>query len=310
MKRHIVVFYLSLFLLCLASKAVAAEVNLPFGKTGANLSERYQKLMAEESRLKKEDLVKYKILFVPGLFADHVQRIWGGLYIDQVAVLKTLGLEEKTDFEIIGDQFGFDGEQRIQKNALAVHRAILASPRPVLLISHSKGCVDTMVAMVRYPELQKKVHGWFTMQGPVWGSNVAEILTDSWEAYVLEPLLILSAQGKGSAIFSLAKTKRAAYLRKHLSSVERISKSFKVISFTSYKEVAKMDWKLKLLDVVYRQNPPSNLTDGLVDLSDAVVPGSDYVVAEGVDHTEPVMTVTSFDRKKLTLVSLQMLLGL
>lgn len=59
-----------------------------------------------------------------------------------------------------------------------------------------------------------------------------------------------------------------------------------------------MSWPLRQIDLLYYSQYPHNFSDGLVEIDDALIPGSSYIIANGVDHGDTTMKIgTDFDRQ-------------
>ncbi len=85
-----------------------------------------------------------------------------------------------------------DSEGSISTNAVEVARAIGAAPGPVTLVTHSKGSLDALAALVANPALAPtRVQAWVSLQGPFYGSPLADLnsgdpLVRALTGYLLE----------------------------------------------------------------------------------------------------------------------------
>ncbi len=312
--KHIIASLLSLLISSPFLAKAAFKVNLPAGQMGADLSDKYISLMSSEVILTKEQLSQYKIIIVPGLLATYMES-WFGAYDQQEAALRELGLTQENplspilkyfneligqnyevDFVVLDESYGFSGEQSLEHNILAVAKAIEKSHKPVLLISHSKGSVEVLETLIKYPELQNKVNGWFSFQAPFWGSFLADVISSSF----LDRLLLSPWLDTTAAITDLETSKRKAFMLKHLVEISDLSKKFPVISMGTSKSAEDMHISLKINYTLYSfarmiyeavNGVPLGLTDGMVEIQNAFLPGSSYIYADGIDHIEAIFYV-------------------
>ena len=66
-----------------------------------------------------------------------------------------------------------DRARRIAGNAARIAAAIEASPRPVLIVAHSKGGLEALAALLT-PGIAPRCHGFLALQSPFRGSPVAD----------------------------------------------------------------------------------------------------------------------------------------
>lgn len=285
------------FLLGLTPALQAAYVvEPPAGSVGPDFSGQYKNLMAQGVSIPADELRNYKLIIVPGLFSDPIARIFG-YFQDEVRALKAAGLQEGADFEILGKADGFNGEAGVQTNSEAIAKAIRASDRPVLLVTHSKGTVDALKALIDEPALRSWVRGWFSIQGAVWGSPVADVVAQSWDDTVVNQVLRLFG-GNSKALTDLRRPTRYKYMLSHQDDVAAVMREVPTISFASWKDYADMSWTLREIDLFYYPGYKKDISDGLVEIDDALIPGTPYIVASGVDHGDTTLSLDNgFDRR-------------
>jgi triacylglycerol lipase len=66
-----------------------------------------------------------------------------------------------------------DTQATTLSNAKRIRDAVLKVGKPVVLIGHSKGGIDSAAALSIYPDLRTKVRGLICMQSPFAGSPIA-----------------------------------------------------------------------------------------------------------------------------------------
>lgn len=295
-----------------------------------NISSKYENSMNTSDAQKvwpakySVELKKYKIIFVPGFLSNVIIGLGshslarfaklGEYYDEQMKWLSSIGVEsERVEYFYEGTP----GE-----NAPYVLSAVMRSSKPVILVAHSKGGLDAIQALMAMDDtVLKKIRGFLAIQVPFYGSPVAdsftEIKTKQYFAKWTLPKLNISF----AALESL-KTRSDATdnLEAEALFLNSLGKKIPFISFASYKS-KKIDftnpWQLTTgqdtimfysRTIMERDNGLKN--DGLVPVKSAILPGSNYIVAENVDHAVPVMycQILRFDRIKFLKTTLRLLL--
>ena len=316
-----------LTLMVISSMAVAgpahAVLQPPFGRMGADLSILFQSLMVAPSHNSANPVItgaaaspifalppklvtalrRYKIVIVPGLKTEAMGRKSGD-FVDEMTALRDSSLVEGPDFMMMSSAQHFNGLQRASMNSEAVANVIRNSERPVLLITQSKGSVDALEAFINDPQLMSKTHAWFSIQGALWGSCIADSIEASWTDRSLFHRAVQLLGGDPQAIVELQRTSRYAYMMTHETQVAKVARQMKVISFASWKDFSELWWPLQKLDAAYFPDYQTIQSDGVVQLSDALLPNSDYVVAPQVDHAD-----TTLQTQKQKSASLSLPLG-
>jgi triacylglycerol esterase/lipase EstA (alpha/beta hydrolase family) len=178
-----------------------------------------------------EGMKDYKMLFVPGILYE-VHKFLGAFRIarflnlhqyfgDQMAWLRQQGIEaELVDVRSVS----------MAKNAGLIERAIAASDKPVILVTHSKGGLDALAALIGNRALQARVKGWLSLQTPFYGTPVADFLAGS---RLLRPVMSAVAKVIGGSIDALDQltTKAAeAYQKAHHDDIAELTQAIPVIS--------------------------------------------------------------------------------
>lgn len=122
---------------------------------------------------------KLRVLFVPGFLSDAIRTLkhYGMQYFDEQArYLRRNGVEA----QIVGDGriFGgpWDSEATSPQNAEFLRDIVRSEggDRNLVLIGHSKGGLDTLYMLIKYPELRRCLYGVVTVQTPFCGSELAD----------------------------------------------------------------------------------------------------------------------------------------
>ncbi|HOX22434.1 MAG TPA: hypothetical protein PLL10_03140, partial [Elusimicrobiales bacterium] len=166
------------------SKSLHADYPSYAGQ-GTDITAQYAKAWeqasspADESEL--ENLRRFKVLLVPGFLGNvsgngtplvHLN-IPGmkvnTMFADQQRWLAENGVET----ELVP----VDTEASPAANAKVIAGAIRASQKRVILLARSKGGIDSLYALVRYPDLSGNVAAFISVETPYLGSPVADAVS-------------------------------------------------------------------------------------------------------------------------------------
>jgi hypothetical protein len=247
-----------------------------------------------------EALRRYQVLLVPGYLSD----LNPAHFADHMQWLASLGVA----YQKVAIRSGHSAEI----NGTVIANAIRASTKPVILITHSKGAIDTLDALLSAPPLRSKVAGWIALQGPFFGSPVADKLLDGSLLNPIFATVILGFfGGTRESAQSLTTSASRAYYRAREAAIAQLLRDVPAVAFTSIIESAPGTAANTALyiphDLLARDGIRS---DGLVPLDSAVLPGMDVVRVAGVDHIAPVTSAQQpFDRVRMTQALLLALRG-
>ena len=233
----------------------------------------------------------YKVLFVPG----YLNNLAPTYFADQLRWLGSIGVER--------EKVAVTSGRSVAINAPIVATAIRNSVKPVILITHSKGSVDALHALVAEPSLRAKVKGWVSLQGAFFGTPVADMLLDrSPRDPIVANLILELFGGTKESVQGLTTRASLAYYRDHAAAIDTVLRNVPAIAFASMVDGtpdAHAKTVLKIpLELMWRERIRS---DGLVPMDSAVLPGMDFVNVLGVDHIAPVMPAFQpFDRVHMT----------
>ena len=295
--------------------AVLGEAKGPHGRPteanpgvwGTNATYEYAALLERRDQAftasHVEALKKYKVLFVPGLLTDVYLSIGLPYFDEYIKWLKSLGVD--------AERVGVESEGSPRLNALTLAVYVYKSEKPVLIVSHSKGGIDTLEALLRFPDLKEKIKGWIPIQGPFYGSPIADDITDNPIRNFFVVMLLNMADGDSEALKSLTTDVRKQILVRHYEAIRSLSREIPIVSLATH--IEDEPWKLDTSMEFYRDSMARQgiRSDGLVPLESAIFPGSDYVALSEVDHaiTTRWSLFLSFDRIRSTKILLAMLLN-
>jgi hypothetical protein len=299
----------------LVTALAAAPLPSAFAVTaGPGANERYRRAYAAADASRGPERVRLprlpeaaagrlsagRVIFIGGLlkqFAEAISSVLtqpiglSGYFDEQREALEGQGIAT-TELEI-------DSEAVIATNAAAVAEAIRASPVPVTLVTHSKGSLDLLAALIAEPDLcaPVRIRAWVSLQAPFYGSPLADLNTR-------EPILraitgYLLEQGFGGSpdtLLDLRVSSRRAYQRIHAAAIQWVIQAVPTVCYGSYlaegqPSLFRVSWLVCRLAGELRN-------DGLVGVHSACLPGATSVVEAGVDHAMAVIEVPgsgSFD---------------
>lgn len=313
---------LTLLVFCtLSCKPVDKRIQSPI--SGNDVSDAFQTSwnsfssnedLDSESTALINTLSNYELIFIPGFLSDAVIDLgdFGGTrqitklgqYFDeQIEWLKAVGVSAR--------RLDIESEESVAINSQVIANAIRSTDKnQVLLISHSKGSIDTLETLIKVPNLRHKVHAWLSIQGAFGGSPVAEDILNDKPLSALSEALLQQLGGTQQALADLGTSLRGQSLKENAANIKELLSELPILSFTSYKENTPGWDTLLAPSRDYLLNEYGLDNDGLVAWTDAVLPGSNYIKVEGVDHAVPVMycTFIQYDRVRFLKSTLALLL--
>ncbi len=181
-----------------------------------------------------------------------------------------------------------DTEESVAENGRRLAAYIAASRRPVCIVSHSKGGLDTLEFLLHAePEFRRRVACWVVLQAPFGGSPVADLIVQKdWTRGIAKPVL-RALGGSGKSIDDLTVDVRTKYMNEYAQYIESIGKSIPIIALATYLDESQTP-SLHMAPTHRWMTGNGIRNDGLVPLSSAILPGARYVVIPGLDHTDPV----------------------
>jgi len=278
-------------------------------------------------------LSKYHILIVGGsyhLFTQNIQHHLLSMGIEdtnQDPLFFTFILKWLNNF---GIQFSFIQQQNITTSNLIrknIIQTIKDSRRPVIILTHGKGGVDTLNTLLDSPNnLLKKVKGWISLEAPFHGSSIIDIITESkWSNF--QSFILKKSQEQHTDFFSPLSTKRSkSYLRKNDEKIKNLSKKLPIISLgtwisprkgqsnyldltSTYLNIKKAKDLLQVIQPLLFSYENENNT--FVSIESSCLPYSKCLFEQGLSHGEIVSKIensSSAEEKIIILRSLFYLL--
>jgi hypothetical protein len=275
MKNRLI--HLALVALCFSFTASALDRDLSADLVKARLDG------VEADRL-IERLHPYDVVFVPGFLSNlqgtpqYILRNFIAVnthFEEQIVWLKANGVEAR--------RLTLRSQATPEANSAAIAAELEKATKPVFLVTHSKGGVDSLHAFVNRKDLLKKVVAWVAFQTPFRGTPIADAVFKRGYLRTLALPLLEWGDGDREMLQALTTTATTQYLEDHRADVEEIVRGIPMLSFLSTKpDVPGYDTSLEVLrNLLWRNGYPN---DGIIPESSAVLPGSDFMRVEGMDH--------------------------
>lgn len=233
------------------------------------------------------DLRRYDYLFVPGLFSNTVVspvRL-GRTESDKGYFDAYIQLVEN-DLHAPAAIADIESEQIPSYNAPRVAAILRNFSRPVIIVTHSKGGIDTLAALLDNPDLWPKVRGVICIQTPFFGSQAADYITTGKYLYTAAGRLLRAMNGTEKTALELTTSLRISYYRQREKEINALLRAVPFVTFGSWKEnegpfvdTPYIVWR----SVIAERGSPRS--DGLVPLESTRLPGSFHAEASGFDHS-------------------------
>jgi len=170
----------------------------------------------------------------------------------------------------------------VAANATRLAAALLADPRPAIIIAHSKGGLEALDALMAR-EAQARCTGFVALQSPFYGSPVADgIIAARPLAAAAGVLARVLRVGSDKGLRDLTTEARQAWMESHGSSIAALMRRVPTVCVATELtgpvrgrerfHLAASRWLLK-------QGTGPN--DGLVPVRSALLPGARHLIARG-----------------------------
>jgi len=217
-----------------------------------------------------------RVVMVPGLLAECV------------ADLSKVFADATANLEAQGYATGYiqtRGRQGSDANADIIRDAVMALPsnETLILVTHSKGTVDTLEALAKYPALADRVTAVVSVSGAVYGSPLADSVPSALVHLGHQVPLATCPPGENAqAVESLRPSVRRAWFATH-----RLPARVRFYSLAAFAGLENMSALLTPFWSSLARTDPAN--DGLVIAADAIVPGSTLLGYPNADHLAVAM---------------------
>jgi len=227
---------------------------------------------------------EYVYVLVPGLLSHYSP----GYFRNSLERLRDLGLDARyLGLDCSTDASSEKNAARLRLALANVHKG--AGRRKLVIIAHSKGLLDTLLALSLFPELLKTVHALVSLQAPFGGAAIADDIASRSDesSELLEKLLSRVSLGLNS-VRDMTYEERRKALRAHglpYAPQAGAPPAIRVVSLAS--RAPRLGALALTHQYLLRKHGAAN--DGLVCVADALLPGSLAVVMDEADHGLPVL---------------------
>jgi hypothetical protein len=221
-------------------------------------------------------------VIVPGLLAECVADV-SLAFGDARKQLENIGY--KTDY------IQTKGRGGSARNADLIHDAVTAMPagQRLIFVTHSKGAVDTLEALVKYPSVAERTAAVIAFSGAVNGSPLADLFPEFLLKLAHEIPLSSCAPGEGTeAVESLRRNVRISWLSTH--KLPENVRYYSLPAFTTRENTSLL--LLPFYDILANTDQAN---DGQVLCSDAIISGSTLLGYPNADHWAVAMP---FNKRK------------
>jgi len=224
--------------------------------------------------------IPLRIIIVPGLFGEYILNV-SSPYAYACRHLESCGF--RTGILTVGGRSSSElNAERIRDEVLAMD---LEPGERIVLIGYSKGGVDSLTAVVEYPEIHDRIAALVAVCSPIGGSPSVDSLDglflDLFEQLDLPGLSV----GDGGAINSLRRSTRRSWLAAH-----ELPPSVRCYSVVAFAERGRISSSLRSGYDELVAIDPHNVSQ--VIASDAIIPGSTLLCYLNVDHWGAAMPFT------------------
>ncbi len=170
---------------------------------------------------------------------------------------------------------------------------------PTWIVTHSKGGLDTLEALVAHPDVRRFVDGWIAFQAPFQGSPIADVACTAPKARRIGTAALKLLGADPHAIFDLTTTARVRYLDQNASEIAQLVAEIPVMCVgTAARKGLMPAWPtVKWMEDRGLRN------DGLVPVASTILAGAHYVLLDGMGHGD-VATNHVFSRRKYEQIDL------
>jgi hypothetical protein len=250
------------------------------GPDGALIGDRVEAAFAEVA----EALEGATVVIVPSYLVDQLAlgRELGLLdyFSDQVEWLEAQGIA--TVFAPI------DTEASVAENGAALRHLVAASDTPVCFVSHSKGGLDTLEALLLMSDDERaRVRCWIAFQAPFAGTPLADLAAGFDLARPLVDAALELLGGSGQSLDDLTTAGREAYLAEHAGEIAELADETAILAVATRllpsddlipdTPFAASRWWMAQSDIE---------SDGAVPTASAILPHARYVIIDGLDHAD------------------------
>lgn len=222
-----------------------------------------------------------RILFVPAVLSGIALKASRMRLVEylthQVRQLKDAGFAAE-----IAD---VDTGASVAQNGGRLARILAEHHCPTWIVSHSKGGLDTLEALVAHPEVARFVDGWIAFQAPFQGSPLADVASGSGRARKISRMALRLLGADMQAIVDLRTDRRGQYMERHASRIAEVAREVPILCVGTVTGTKAM-WPSARWPTARWMEGFGLKNDGMVPVNSTILPGARFVGLRGLGHGE------------------------
>ncbi len=173
----------------------------------------------------------------------------------------------------------------VAENGRRLARILAEHHCPTWIVSHSKGGLDTLEALIAHPDIARFVDGWIAFQAPFHGSPLADVASGSGRARKISRTALKVLGADLQAIVDLRTDRRAQYMDQHATRVAEIARAVPILCVGSVAGTNAM-WPSARWPTARWMDGFGLKNDGMVPVNSTILPGARFVGLRGLGHGE------------------------
>lgn len=154
---------------------------------------------------------------------------------------------------------------------------------PTWIVSHSKGGLDVLEALIEHPDVRRYVDGWIAFQAPFQGSPVADVASGNGRARKVSRAALRLLGADLEAIVDLRTDVRARYMDERAARVAELTRQVPIMCVGTVTRQGSLSlmpqWPTgRWMERMGLKN------DGLVPVNATILPGARFVGLRGLGH--------------------------
>lgn len=294
---------------------LAQKPTYTFEVKGNDVSTEYQKTFEQIPTTNLdpmiEELRNYRFLLVPGFFSNNIIALKDLPFASRFHLgeqfVDTIRWCEKNQIEV--KMANIESEAEPAFNAKMIRDEILQSEKPIFLITQSKGSFDSLTALIEFPELRKNVRAFLPLNAPFFGTPLANdaMFSSHGNQWMNKFLELLG--GNIKSVESLRVEESTKFINDHMKEISEIQSEIPLVALAARIKNKKKIWDTNFELIRNWLEYRGYENDGLLPWQSSVLPHSDYVLLDGIDHATSIRhsKPIPFDRDRFLATMLTML---
>jgi hypothetical protein len=215
-----------------------------------------------------------RVVVVSGLFNDCVPD-----FVQPFSVARQHAESHgvRTDLIMVGGLSGIEQNAEQISQEFSELSLSLSPDERLVFVGHSKGAIDLLEAVVRYPQVAQRTAAIVGVAGVISGSPITNAVPGGTEAWAERFFSSDCPRGDGQAIEDLSRSRRLAWLAEN-----ELPRTVRYFSLGAFAERDDISFALRLFYDELAKIDPRN--DGQVIYFDMLIPGSTLLGYANGDH--------------------------